>query len=718
MGIKSGKILFYVDKMELLDETIHVTGWAVSKSGTLPKYRVLDKNGREKEITFRRLNRPDASMAALKNESQSNCGFDIKFTCTQKENYRLEIYDSQARVRVRLSYLELLREQKRRFVSVKKMIRMTTPSMLADDARTLLKRGPRALKSSWETRYETDENRYLKWLTRRDEDLEMPIFVWIKISIVVPLYRTPLKYLGEMIDSVRAQNYDNWELLLADGSGDEDPMEKAKRKEYLEEVRRKDPRVKYKELSENKGIAGNTNEALSVVIGDWVAFMDHDDILSRHALSEMAAAVEKHPQAEMIYSDEDKVSMDLRTYFEPHLKPDFNLDLIRSTNYISHFLMVKRELAQAVGGFDASYDGAQDYDFILKCSERAKEICHIPKVLYHWRMHPFSTSENPESKMYCFDAGRRAIKAHLERCNVEGEVSLIPEHLGYYHVKYPVKGNPLVSIIIPNKDQGGTLLACVDSILEKSTYKNFEILIVENNSEKKETFELYDALTKKDERIRILYWKEEFNYSAINNFGANQARGEYLLLLNNDTTVIAQDWIEGLLSNCQRPEVGVTGAKLYYPDGTIQHAGVVLKLAGVCGHIFCAMEGHNPGPFARAVIQQDYSAVTAACLMADRKVWEEVGGLDESFQVAYNDVDFCLRVREAGYLVVYNPRVELYHYESKTRGYEDDPGKQERFKKEKDRLFQRWPAYLEKGDPYYNPNLTLKRADGTIDMEI
>ena len=355
------------------------------------------------------------------------------------------------------------------------------------------------------------------------------------------------------------------------------------------------------------------------------------------------------------------------------------------------------------------YNGSQDYDFIFRCVEQARAIYHIPKVLYHWRMHSASTAANPESKMYCYDAGKRAIEAHLKRMRVEGEV-VMTEHLGFYRVKYPVKGNPLISIIIPNKDEASTLDVCLRSIRERSTYKNYEIIVVENNSTNPDTFAYYDTL-KKYQNLKIVEWLDLFHYPKINNFGISFAKGEYLILLNNDTEILTPNWIEELLSHCQRPEVGITGSKLYYPDDKIQHAGVIIGLGGIAGHAFSCQSRKDPGYFARAIVQQDLSAVTAACFMVSRAIYEEVGGMEEQLQVAFNDVDFCLKVRDKGYLVVYNPNVELYHYESKSRGLEDTPRKHARFEREVNFMKARWEKVLEKGDPYYNPNLTLVRGD-------
>ena len=711
MNISGRKQLrHYIDKMEIFERTVHITGWAIALSGSPVEYQVTERDGTEVETTVRVLDRPDASVSVLGNVRCRDCGFDLKFVCDLEKKYWLLLSDGHHRVRTAIYPEELLREQSRRFVSLKKMARMTDFGMVKNDLRCLVKKGPAALRRQWEARYETEENKYEKWLCRQ-RLTDMPTFDdGPLISIVVPVYRTPEKYLREMIASVRTQSYENWELCLADGSGGCKETE-----EILREFGEQDQRIRYEILGENRGIAGNTNAALSMAKGEWVGLMDHDDVLEPSALYEAARVINGHPEADVLYTDEDKVTMDLRLHFDPHLKPDFSPDLLRSNNYICHFFLARRRLAERVGGFSSEYDGSQDYDFILKCTEQAREILRLPRILYHWRSHPASTAENPESKLYCFEAGKRALEAHLRRMGVEGTVELNREHPGYYHVTYPVKGEPLVSILIPNKDEKETLEACIRSIREKSTYRNYEIIVLENNSETEEIRHYYRQL--EDEGARVVQWKGKFNFAAINNFGAAHAKGEYLIFLNNDTEVIAPDWIEGMLGNCQRPEVGVVGAKLYYADGTVQHAGVVMKLAGVCGHVLCGLEGYDPGRNARAVVQQNYSAVTAACMMTKKEIFDAVSGFSEVFQVAYNDVDFCLKVRERGLLVVWNPRVELIQYESKSRGYETTPEKAERFEREKALLMERWPVYMEQGDPYYNPNLTLTAPDCSIDYE-
>lgn len=522
------------------------------------------------------------------------------------------------------------------------------------------------------------------------------------ISVAVPAYRTPPGFLEQMILSVKEQTYPHWELCIVNASRGEDGME-----QVLGRYAGGDERIRVKNLEENLGIAGNTNEALEMARGEFVGLLDHDDLLAPQALFRIAEALTADPQADAVYTDEDKVTTDISEHFQPHFKPDFNLDLLRSNNYITHFFVVRTRLAREAGGFCREFDGAQDYDFIFRCTEEAKKVLHVPEVLYHWRTHKASTADNPASKMYAFEAGKRAIEAHLARCGQEGTVSLRKD-LGFYRVEYPVRGEPLVSILIPNRDQKKTLEKCLNSIWEKSTYKNYEILIVENNSSSPEIFDYYREIEKRP-GVRILTWKEGFNYSAINNFGEKSAAGDYLLFLNNDVEVINPRWMEELLGNCQRKEVGIVGAKLYYPDDTIQHAGTVIGIGGIAGHAFLNMPRSRTGYLHKASLQMDLSAVTAACMMMKRQVFEQLGGFEERLSVAFNDVDLCLRTVQAGYLVVYNPEVELYHYESKSRGAEDSEEKVRRFQEEIEFMRCRWMDLLKKGDPYYNRNLTLSK---------
>lgn len=531
-----------------------------------------------------------------------------------------------------------------------------------------------------------------------------------KISFVVPLYKTPEKYLRRLTESFQEQTYSNWELCFSDGSGAQSPLT-----ELLKELTVKDNRIKYVSHEEPLQISENTNSAIEIATGDFIAFADHDDELTPNALFECVKAINEKPQTLVIYTDEDKMSMDGHKFFQPHFKPDYNPDLLCTVNYICHLFVVSRKVIEKVGGLRSEFDGAQDYDFVLRCVEAVKdeEICHIPKILYHWRCHEDSTAENPESKLYAFEAGRRAVQAHYERTGIHAEV-FEGEYLGLYRTKFIRDHDPLISIIIPNKDHIDDLKRCMESIEQKSTYKNYEYIIVENNSTDSATFEYYKKLEAENPKVRMVYWDGVFNYSAINNYGASFAKGEYLLLLNNDTEIINPDCLEELMGYCMRKDVGAVGARLYYEDDTIQHAGVVIGFGGIAGHCFVQQKRGTTGYCHRIICAQDYSAVTAACMMVKKSAFDAVGGLSEELAVAFNDIDFCMKLRKAGYLIVYNPYAELYHYESKSRGLEDTPEKVARFNKEIATFEKKWPEILENGDPYYNPNLTLKSQDFSL----
>ena len=571
-------------------------------------------------------------------------------------------------------------------------------------------------------RFEPEEIPYGEWFEqvragketldrqRRKPPAEKPL-----ISIAVPLYHTPGVFLTQLLECMQAQTYDNWELCLANASPENEEMSR-----ILLRFSGDDPRIRILNLPENLGIAGNTNAAMAMAGGEWIGLMDHDDLLEPDALYEAARAA--GPRAAMIYTDEDKVESDLSGYFQPHLKPDFNLDLLRSNNYICHFLLFRRKLFELTGGMRESFDGAQDYDFIFRCAALAlgwnredgitdpfgrDVIIHIPRILYHWRTHHASTADNPASKMYAYEAGRRAIADHLLQTGTAGEVSHTRD-FGFYRVTYPVRDMPLVSIIIPNKDHPELLSACLASLQKEGTYPNTEILIVENNSEGTEIFELYARL-EKEENVRVLHYEGPFNYSAINNFAAGEARGSFLLFLNNDVTALESSWLEEMLGVCQRPEVGAAGAKLIYPDNRIQHAGIVVGMGGVAGSLFVDMPARQSGYLHKASLLQDLSAVTAACMMVRTEVFREAGGFTEALAVAFNDVDLCLKIGQKGYLVVYDPYACLCHAESRTRGAEDTTEKVRRFQNEIEYMRSHWLRILKEGDPCYNPNLSLTR---------
>lgn len=590
-----------------------------------------------------------------------------------------------------------------------RLFKKLSPYTILKGLRYLKHYGPKEFWVRLHERFEPEEVPYGPWYQAYipdEETLEKQRKKKFKnaplISIAVPAYRTPKVFLRQMIDSIQAQTYGNWELCIANGSPEDQEMGAVLAKYAAE-----DARIRVLDLKENLGIAENTNQAIAMAGGEFVGLMDHDDLLAPNALYEVVSAINREPLADAVYTDEDKVTTELDEHFQPHLKPDFNLDLLRSNNYICHFFVVRRSIAEKVGGFRREFDGAQDYDFIFRCVEASQKVIHVPEILYHWRTHKASTADNPASKMYAFDAGKRAIEAHLERTGTKGAVSHTPD-LGFYRVQYPVKGKPLVSIIIPNKDEKETLRSCLESIRKSTDYPNYEIIIVENNSTEDETFAYYKELSREPD-IRLLRWKKEFNYSAINNFGAKHAKGEFLLFLNNDITVITPEWMREMLGMCQRSEVGAVGVKLIYPDNTIQHAGCVVGMGGIAGHMFVDMPAERTGYLHKASILQDMSAVTAACMMVKKSVFDQVEGFTEELSVAFNDVDLCLKINRAGYLVVYDPYAKLYHMESKTRGAEDNKAKVRRFQTEIEYMRCNWLDILKNGDPYYNKNLSLTK---------
>lgn len=530
----------------------------------------------------------------------------------------------------------------------------------------------------------------------------------IKFSIVVPLYNTPIKFLKAMIDSLKAQTYKNWELCLVDGSDFEHKDVEKCVKEFL----KKDSRIIYKKLDKNEGISENTNAALDITTGEYICLLDHDDILHPGALYENMIAICEH-DADFIYSDEASfVGNKISNIINFNFKPDFSIDYLRSINYICHFTVFSRELLKETGKFNSEYNGSQDHDLILRLTEKAKKIYHIRKILYFWRSHKGSVASGIEAKTYAIKVGQRAVHDNVVRSGYDCEVTSTKVCPTAYRIKYEIKIHPLVSIVIPNFDHKEDLQRCIESIIKKTSYDNYEIVIVENNSKEQETFDYYDYLTQNYSNIKVVKFEtKEFNYSEINNFGVKNSSGDYLILLNNDTEVITQDWIQEMLMYGQREDVGAVGAMLYYPDDTIQHAGVVLGIGGVAGHIHKNFKRNSPGYVTRAAVAQDLSAVTAACMMLSRKVFDEVNGFDEKFKVAFNDVDLCMKIRKLEYLIVFTPFAELYHYESKSRGYEGTPQKVRRFNSEIKRFKEKWHSELEKGDPYYNPNLSLEHED-------
>jgi len=526
------------------------------------------------------------------------------------------------------------------------------------------------------------------------------------ISIIMPVYNVEPKWLELAINSIENQWYENWELCIAD-----DKSTNVETLNYLKKLN--NPKIKIIYLEKNINISGASNAALDLAQGDYIALMDNDDEITPDALYEMVKAINKY-DSDFIYSDEDFISME-EEYINPHFKPDFSPDLLLSHNYITHFTCFKKELLEKVGNFNSHFDGSQDYDLFLRLTENTSKIHHIQKILYHWRMLETSTSSNNNAKPEALERGRLVLESTLERRKIAANV--IHANLNhYFRVKYAIKDEPLVSIIIPFKDRPELLDMSINSVLSKSTYKNYEIIGISNNSQEQATFEMMQRLEKKDSRVKFYEYNTEFNYADINNHAVNTyAKGEQILLLNNDIEIITPDWIEAMLEFSQRADVGCVGAKLYYPNETIQHAGIIIGLGGYAAHSHREFPRDNPGYFNRLNVVQNLSSVTAACLMIKKSIYQEIEGMNSiQFKIAYNDVDFNLRVREKGYLNIFTPYAEMYHHESLSRGEDTTPEQLARFQTEKDALYKRHTHILDHGDPYYNQNLTRDKEDFSL----
>lgn len=700
-------IEYYIETVNLTGENVTVSGWAVGAKEI--DFTVLSGGGKA-SVKVERFYRKDVAEVYEELGPDYRAGFKLVFPKGKGTGFKLVMSDGVHESTYKNSYNASKAGKRNVGAGIFTKVKL---SLQRNGVRTTLLKVKRKLFKQSENDYNKWRLQYVLSEEQLDEQRTTAFENGPTFSVVIPLYKTPEKYLREMIDSVLIQTYANWELCLADGGGAESELTSV-----LEQYAKKDARIRFTTLSENKGIAENTNAAVKMAQNEYIVFADHDDIMPPEALFECAKVIVENPAIDMIYSDEDKVDMSGKVYFEPNFKPDLNIDLLRSMNYICHLCVVKDTLLEKAGLLQKEFDGAQDYDFILRCVEQAECVHHIPKVLYHWRCHLDSTAANPESKLYAFEAGRRALEEHYRRVGIPARVEH-SSYYGMYHTIYQWEEKPLVSVLIPNKDHIEDLDKCVRSLLDKSSYRDFEIVIIENNSTEEATFAYYEDLIKASDAageisVRVVRWEKEFNYSAINNFGAEHAKGDYLLLLNNDTELISPDAIAEMLGYCMREDVGIVGAKLNYEDDTIQHAGVVIGFGGIAGHTFIGSSRYDLGYQGRIVCAQDYSAVTAACLMTKKSVFAQVGGLTEALKVAFNDIDYCLKVRALGKLVVYNPYAELYHYESKSRGLEDTPEKVARFQREIAAFQERWPEILRDGDPYFNPNLSLDKADFSL----
>lgn len=706
----------YIETRQFEKDKLIITGWAVSKNPVkFEGYMGSKKVELECERSFRR----DVSKK-FPELKDVNAGFTIICKNPKSKKIELRLSDDVNAYKKTINITKQKWKPQKNFCSIPERLKnfYSIPErLLMSYRRNGLKRTIKKVIIKLKRIKPNNKLNYSAWLKKnkiKSKELENQINYTFnyepKFSIITPIYRTPEKYLKEFISSIINQTYKNWELCLADGS-----EEGYYREDIVNEVTRDLPegKIVYKKLLKNQGISENTNEAIKISNGEFILFADHDDVIAPNALYELAQTINKDETIDVIYTDEDKIDMSGKERFDPRFKPDLNIDLLRSMNYICHLFVVKKYIVEKIGLLNNEYDGAQDYDFILRCIEVANNVYHIPKILYHWRSHRNSTAQNPEAKLYAFENGKKALNEHYRRTAIPAKADH-GEFYGLYKTIYNWEVSPLLSIVIPNKDHINDLNKCINSIESKSIYKKYEFIIVENNSTDKETFDYYKSIENRD-NVTIVNYDGEFNYSKINNYGVQFAKGEYILLLNNDTELKKENSIREMLDYCMRDDVGIVGAKLLYKDNTIQHAGVVMGFGGIAGHTFIGEHEDNTGYMSRIICAQNYSAVTAACLMTKKELYMQVGGLSEEFKIAFNDIDYCLKIRELGKLVVYNPEAVFYHYESKSRGLEDSPEKIERFNNEAQLLFERWETIIKK-DPYYNPNLSLDRSDFSLEI--
>jgi len=525
------------------------------------------------------------------------------------------------------------------------------------------------------------------------------------ISIVMATFNTPSSFLREAIESVIDQIYPDWQLCIADDASTARHV-----RVILDEYSARDPdRIKVLYRPENGHISHASNSALQLATEEYVGFLDHDDLLTPEALFEIALLLNQRPDADIVYSDEDKID-DNRTLRDPYFKPDWSPDTFMSRMYTCHFSVYRRTLVESVGRLRPGFEGSQDWDLMLRASERTNKIYHVPRVLYHWRMHDRSTALSAAAKPYATSAAMRALEEALERRSEPGTVLEVENCPGTFLVRYAIRERKKVSIILPTRDHGDDVERCLRSIFKMTTYGDFEVLLIDNGSTDRSSLDTFERWRKHESRLRVLRYDVPFNFSKINNFGVSESTGDYVLLLNNDTEVLSADWLEAMVEQAQRQTIGAVGPLLLYPDRTIQHAGVVIGIGGVAGHSHKHFPVTAVGYFQALSSVTNYAAVTGACLMVQRAKFLEVGGLDEELAIAFNDVDFCLKLIAAGYRNIYLPHVKLYHFESKSRGYETTKEQIARFERETETMIDRWHTDSVP-DPYYSPNLTLQLED-------
>lgn len=695
------KIDYCIEHVKRTGSELVVNGWCLG-SGEL-KISLMDAQKQPLSAKIDHFYKTDPERVGPEDEKRDKLFFSLKADNLKESVFYLEIRSAKSFEQVRLDKWNSTGGAANLFRRLKKALRYLKGNGMKA---TLVKISTRLAEnrtddySRWRKKYEVTAAELEEQKSRQAEFAISPRF-----SIAVPLYRTDEVFLRELIASVQNQTYSNWELCLADGS----ETEESKLAAIISEYQTRDSRIRYRILEKNYGISQNMNEAMQMAEGDFILPVDHDDTLAPNALFEFARVVNENPSADVIYSDEDKIDLTGTKFSKPHFKPDYDLDFLLTNNYICHLLAVRRELVDRVGGFRSEYDGSQDYDFILRCCEEAKGICHVPKILYHWRCHYDSTAANPQSKLYAFEAGRCAVEAHYERLNIPATAEHGQFH-GLYRTRYHWRETPLVSVIIPCTASAEQLAKCVKSILW-SDYTNYEIIIADNGSRDEELLACYETLKVEHKQLQIVSLKENASFQALTNFGAKNAAGDYLLLLDPRTQMISQNCIGELLGYCMRNDVGAVGAKLLYEDDTICHAGMILGLGNVAGYIFRGKSRYAVGYESRIICAQDFSAVSTACILVKQTVFEEAGGLTEEFTGSFCDIDFGLKVRKLGLLVVYNPHAELFYCVPKTKGF---CSATEASDSQEKRLLEKWGAVIDGGDPYYNPNFAVNKLDFSI----
>lgn len=741
---------YRIENLIIIDGNVSIHGWVIpSDLNSKVDLKVYDSSGNVIDFSIKRLYRDDVARTYLEKKNDDiMLGFNVEFPSVfdDDKDFYFEIKSDNDSAKKLINKKTITEFNSVNKSKIKKIHDILNINSIKNAIEYLFKHGPsKFIKKICNKLTNNNENyKYQEWynLTKIDEKYVEnqrnninfnfnPFF-----SVVIPIYDTDEKYLYLLFKSLLNQTYQNFEICIADATDYNKTINNPKAffDKLLDsndpyEINKYNYNLKNIHISyiENKSIADNTNSALSMASGDYIVLCDHDDELTLDALYEVAKAINENDKLEFIYSDEDKVDKYDDYYFDPNFKPDFNLDMLLSVNYFCHLSTIKKtlldELKSIDGGYElSSYDGAQDYNLFLRIINLIinktynngfydiSTIHHIRKVLYHWRWHDNSTSKNVSSKLYAFDNGARAIEDFYKRTKIDfPKITSVEKGYDYgmYHTIYSKNyDEPLISIVIPNKDHHRDLDLAIKSIMAGS-YKNIEFIICENNSTEKETFEYYKTLDN-FKNITVCYYEGKFNYSKINNFATKYAKGEYILYLNNDVEMIEKDSLHEMLSYIKRSDVGAVGAKLLYNDDTYQHAGVVIGIGGIADNMFKGISIYEHTYMNRAELVLDSNAVTAACLMTKRSVIDEILGFDERLEVAFNDIDLCLRIREKGYLIVYNPYSAFYHYESKSRGYEDTKEKVDRFNREYAFFVKRWQSKLIAADEYYNPNLTLK----------